>query len=455
MAGSTITTPNWRRWRTRSASARTRAIFTKRGGASTRSGSTTWETFSRRRSCARSTNSSSNTRRPIMAEPWPIPDAALENHLAILGKTGSGKSNCAAATLERLIRNRRRVCVVDPMDRYWGLRLDADGKKPSGLEPVIFGGAHGDLPLSVTHGAAVAEIVGTTTTPVSLSTRMLTVGERTRFFTDFAETLLRKNEGPLHLVIDEAHLFMPQQGASASGGAPAMLHAGNNLVSLGRGIGLRIMLLSQRAAKLHNDALGQVATLIAFRLMLPHDREAVRRWINEWADPALAAKVMPSLPSLPTGTGWLWAPELDILKQATFPLVTTYDSGVPPKAGTHAPTLNPIDLAAVRGRLEVVAKEAVENDPRRLKARIAELEKQLAAKPAPADPVLLDQEWSDGYHQGRAEQAAEDAERIATLKREIRAAIGHLIAHIDEPDGGVPVVDVRHAPAPPILDATP
>jgi uncharacterized protein len=309
--------------------------------------------------------------RPVPA----IPDAALEQHVALLGKTGSGKSFASQGVAERLISRKRRVCIIDPTDRYWGLRLLADGKNPSGFEPVIFGGQHGDLPLSATHGAALAEIVGTTTTPVIIATRLLTVGERTRFFTEFAETLLRKNEGSLHLIVDEAHLFAPQTKVQ-SVESGRLLHATNNLVSLGRGIGLRIMMLSQRPAKLHKDALTQIETLVAFRLIAPQDRNAIRDWVREWADEATGAELMSSLPSLPTGTAWMWAPELDILRKVGFPLIATYDSGKP-RAGAKDPALKPIDLAAVRGKLELVAKGVVENDPRRLKARIAALEREV------------------------------------------------------------------------------
>jgi DNA helicase HerA-like ATPase len=76
-----------------------------------------------------------------------IPDPVLESHLALLGKTGSGKSNAAVILAERLIDKKHRVCIVDPTDRYWGLRLSPDGRSPSGYEPVIFGGQHADLPL--------------------------------------------------------------------------------------------------------------------------------------------------------------------------------------------------------------------------------------------------------------------------------------------------------------------
>jgi hypothetical protein len=305
----------------------------------------------------------------------PIPDAALEHHMAVLGKTGSGKSYAAQGIVERLIKKRARVCLIDPTDRYWGLRLDADGKKPSGHEVVIFGGQRADLPLAETHGATLAEIVGTTATPVIISTRLMTVGQRTRFFSTFAETLLAKNEGPLHLVIDEAHLFAPQtKVASVESGQ--LLHATNNLVSLGRGIGLRIMLLSQRPAKLHKDSLTQVETLVAMRMIAPQDRNAIREWVREWADEATGAEMMSSLPSLPTGTAWVWAPELDILRKVEFPTIETFDSGRP-QAATKARELGRIDLAKVSAKLETVAQEAKANDPKALKAEIARLKAAL------------------------------------------------------------------------------
>lgn len=367
----------------------------------------------------------------------PIPQAALAHHIAVLGKTGSGKSFAAQGLVEQMIERKERVCIIDPTDRYWGLRLLADGRNRSGYEPVIFGGAHADIPLAATHGAAIAEIVGTTTTPAIIATRLLTVGERTRFFTDFAETLLRKNEGSLHLIIDEAHLFAPQAGAKVGGDAPKMLHAANNLVSLGRGIGLRIMLISQRPAKLHKDSLTQVETLIAFRLIAPQDRAAIMEWVDEWADAATGKEMMASLPSLPTGTAWVWAPELDVLKKAAFGEIGTYDSGRPLAAGKSGPTLKPIDLSAARGKLEIVAREAVENDPKRLKAEVARLTREVAqarsaAVPTP-DPQAVANADATGYRRGKVDGYAEaiggllpTARRLTELAKKLRDDIAPL-----------------------------
>lgn len=55
-----------------------------------------------------------------------IPDQALDGRLAIVGITGSGKSTTAKGGVERLLATGRRVCVVDLLDAWWGLRLARD-----------------------------------------------------------------------------------------------------------------------------------------------------------------------------------------------------------------------------------------------------------------------------------------------------------------------------------------
>ena len=135
-----------------------------------------------------------------------------------------------------------------------------------------------------------------------------------------------------------------------------MVHAANNLVSRGRVKGLRIMLISQRPAKLHKDSLTQVETLIAMRLIAPQDRAAVEDWIGEWADPKQGREVITSLPSLPRGTGWVWAPELGVLAKMAFPRIKTLDSSSTPEHGAPVKSpveLNAIDIAALRDALAI------------------------------------------------------------------------------------------------------
>lgn len=336
-----------------------------------------------------------------------IPPKALEQHIAILGKTGSGKTYAAKGVVESILSEGGRVCIIDPIGAWHGLRSSATGKS-AGFPVVIFGGDHADLPLGGAHGEAIAEIIGTASTPAILDTSLMRVGERTRFFADFADALVRKNKGPLHLVIDEAHLFAPQ-GKVNDPQSGAMLHAANNLVSLGRARGLRIILITQRPAKLHKDSLTQVETLVALRLIAPQDRKAIEEWIKDNADEKQGREVIQSLAMLNTGHGWVWAPELGILERVTFPKIKTFDfSRAPDETESgHGPVLAPIDREAISQRLEAVAKEAVANDPARLKAEIAKLKREVIAHPQiVADTQAIERADKAGYERGFREGTA-------------------------------------------------
>jgi len=43
-----------------------------------------------------------------------IPEKALAHHLAIFGRTGSGKTYTAKGIVENLLDEKRRVCIIDP-----------------------------------------------------------------------------------------------------------------------------------------------------------------------------------------------------------------------------------------------------------------------------------------------------------------------------------------------------
>lgn len=308
-----------------------------------------------------------------------VSDKVLEKHLGILGINGSGKTYTAKGLVERLLDREARVCIIDPTGVWWGLKSSSSGKKGA-YKVVVFGGEHADMQIGGSHGEAIAEAIGTSNTPAIIDTSLMRGGERTKFFTDFAETLRIKNSGPLHLFIDEAHLFCPQ-GRVSDPNSAQMLHAANNLISLGRSRGLRVTLISQRPAKMHKDSLTQVHSLIAMRLIAPQDRNAVEDWIADQADVQRGKEIIASLPGLKTGEGYLWAPELKILERVKFPEIKTFDSSRSPDAGQkgHGPVLSPIDLSAVEEKLKNIRVATIDNDPGKLRSRIRELEKQFAS----------------------------------------------------------------------------
>jgi hypothetical protein len=82
--------------------------------------------------------------------------------LAIVDTSGSGKTYAARGLVERLIDRGARVCVVDPLGVWWGMRAGADGAaSPSPYPVVVVGGRHADVALDEGMGAAFGRLVGT------------------------------------------------------------------------------------------------------------------------------------------------------------------------------------------------------------------------------------------------------------------------------------------------------
>lgn len=365
-----------------------------------------------------------------------LPETTKKHHVAALGTNGSGKTTVVKAEIvEPALAAGERCCVIDPTGVWYGLRLGANGKPKGGFSVYIVGGEHADFPLAARDGELWAEVVGTSADSFVFDVSMLTVADRTRFFTGFAEKLIRANKGPLRLVIDEAHLFAPQGGARAGGLAPDMLHATNNLLALGRSKGLRVVMISQRPAKLHKDSLSQAHALIALKMVSPQDRNAVKDWVADQTDPESGKELIASLPTLKPGEGWLWAPGDGILERRQFPRARTYDSSAAPEIGeADAPKLAPIDPEALQGRLKAVAADAKANDPKALAATVARLQAELATKPA-ADPVASAKEREDAYQAGFAQGAAVTLRKFDAATADLAAsslALRTASAKVDE-----------------------
>lgn len=312
-----------------------------------------------------------------------IPSAAARHNLIALGKTRSGKSSKLRVFAEGLLDAEAPVCILDPKGDWWGLKSSADGKK-AGYPIVIFGGEHADVPINEHSGAHVAEIIATGNRPALIDLGGWMVGARTRFFVDFASTFFRLARGARHLIIDEVHNFAPQ-GRIMDPDAGKMLHWANRLASEGSGKGITIYAASQRPQKVHKDFVTSCETLVACKVIHKLDRDAIKDWIDGCADAAKGKEVIADLAQLKKPEAWVWCPEVDFGPQRIeFPMFRTYDSFRPqPADAGKLKGWAEVDLEEVKAKLVTVVKEAEANDPRKLKARIAELERA-ARQPAPA-----------------------------------------------------------------------
>lgn len=335
-----------------------------------------------------------------------IPAAALSQHIVVLGKTGAGKSSALRYVVEGLLNKGKRVCIVDPKGDWWGLKVAADGKSP-GMPVVLLGdfknqGAQ-DVPINERSGKHIAELVSDGNRPCVIGLRGWTQGGMTKFWIDFASTLFARNSGELFLVGDEFHNFAPKQWRGMADKQTPVgvgLHWANRLLSEGRGLGLVCLIASQRPQKVHNDTLTSCETLVAMRVTHGADRDAVETWIEGCGDKEVGQKVVKSLAAMPRGQAWVWSPEIGFgPTQVTFPMFSTFDSFAPPQVQKRVSEKGwaEVDLSEVKNKLAEAVKEAEANDPKLLRARIAELERQAKAKPAPAvDQAALDRAHAAG-----------------------------------------------------------
>jgi hypothetical protein len=319
-----------------------------------------------------------------------IPPAAFDQHIIVLGKTRSGKSSAMRVLVEHLLDKEEPVTIVDPKGDWWGLKASADGKS-AGYPVVIFGGEHGDVPLNARSGASVAELVATGNRSAIIDLGGWMPGDRTQFWIDFASTYFRTHKGRHFLVIDEVHNLAPK-GKILDPNAGKMLHWSNRLASEGLGKGISMIAASQRPQKVHNDFLTSCETLLAMRVIHKSDRDAVKDWIDACGDPEQGKEVLATLASLNRGEAWAYSPEYDFgPKRAQFPMFDTYDSFKPQKRGPDVKLKGwaEVDLADVTKKLEAAVKEAEATDPKKLQARIAELQKQLRSVPAATKEVRV------------------------------------------------------------------
>lgn len=308
-----------------------------------------------------------------------LPDVALNSHVAIVGKTGSGKTYRAKWHVEALLRAKKRAVILDPTDAWWGLRSSADGKGP-GLPITVFGGDHADVEITEHAGAALGELLGSKPISAIVSLAGMGTSAMHRFAAAFFESLYRTNKAPITLFIDEADEFAPQTGAP---GTERMLGAVDRIVRRGRSRGFRVWMISQRPAVLNKNVLTQANTLIAMRLPASQDRKAIEAWIKGQADESQAKELLGSLAGLKRGEGWTWCPEAGLLERGTTPTLSTFDSSRSPEDGDAGPArvvLADVDLAGVKAALSAAIEEAKANDPAVLKAEIARLKTELAKK---------------------------------------------------------------------------
>jgi hypothetical protein len=360
-----------------------------------------------------------------------IPAEALKNHIAILGKTGSGKSATARLIVEKVVADDFRVCILDSVKSdWWGITSSADGKH-AGLPFRILGGPRGHVPLHSSAGKVIGQLVGSGKLPLSIIDMAdFEACGLQRFFVDFAQSLMRSARGVIYLVIEEAHEFAPKE-RSGIGAESMAMHWAKKLATAGRSKGIRLIVATQRIQALHKAVLGSCETIIAHRLSAPADQEPVIKWLKANTDKDTVAKVSSSLSSLPTGTAWLCSGEAKAFEIVKFPKFKTYDNTATPTGDAAEITVktalvNQDELRAIIGD---AVTEAEANDPSKLKAKVRELEKRVATPTA--DAKQLEHARAEGFAEGYRTAVADRGTAFAAWKATLASAVFQKVSEAD------------------------
>jgi hypothetical protein len=354
----------------------------------------------------------------------------LDDRLAFVGNTGSGKTYSSGTAIERLLANSARVVIPDPLGVWWGLALDGNGKAPSRFRKserlVIFGGESGDLPLTEHAGALIGETVAGMTQSCILDMSGLgTKAAERRFMLAFLTALYKhKTPDPLHVVFDEADMWAPQRVLDKEGEAMKLLGMMETICRRGRVKGFIPWLITQRPAVLSKNVLSQVDGLVAFKLTSVHDRDAIGDWVEGQADTAQWKGMWADMARLDRGQGLVWLPARGILKTEQFPRKVTFDSSRTPGRGERpisAAALQPVNIDKLKERLAKVEQESKASDPKALRAEIARLQRELTSKSTQAaSPGALQAADKAGFDRGYLEGIAAGRQHIVGVVEDIR-----------------------------------
>ena len=327
-----------------------------------------------------------------------LPRDAVTQTMLVLGGKGMGKTNFAAVLAEEMNRARLRFAWIDPMGVAWGLRHSKDGRG-EGLEVLILGGRHGDLPIEPTGSQVVADLVADEDADVIIDIsrrkdgKMWSIGERIRFVADYC-TRLYERQGertrPILQIIDEAARFVPQQIPHGSFDIARCAGALSTMTEEGRNVGIGICLITQRSARISKAVSELADCMIAFRTIGPLSAGAILDWLGDHVEKNKLKDLSEKIRSLARGSALIVSPGW-LSFEGVVPIRArqTFDSSATPKAGEEKSARGAgkkPDLARYQERMAATIERAKAEDPAELKKRIGDLEKRLAQ--AVKTPVL-------------------------------------------------------------------
>lgn len=344
-----------------------------------------------------------------------LPLAAITQRFGFLGTIGSGKTYGATKLAECMLDAGAQIVAIDPVGVWWGLRAGAKKGEP-GFSIPVFGGLHGDVPLEPGSGRRIADLIVDRRISAVIDLSQIEFDtDRAKWLSDFgARFFFRKQQKPsaVHLFFEEAQEILPEEPQKNE---TLMLHVFVRMAKLGRNFGIGMSLITQRPQDTSKKALNLTECVLAFRIVGPHERAAIKRWVDYKGAPA---GILDALPTLETGHArivsreWLKIDDTYLIGQKR-----TADVSSTPKHGARKikqRELTPVDLDVLRKEMAETLERAKADDPAELRKELAELRREhqkllgAAARESakPAAPVVKQKIVVIGGPQAKRMEAA-------------------------------------------------
>jgi len=300
------------------------------------------------------------------------PDLSLETNafegrsVAVLGISGSGKTNTAAVLIEELLAQGLPMTIVDIEGEYYGLKEQYD---------LLIAGRseHAELEIGPDNAAQLAEISVRRGISVILDLSDYTEDEQYAFLVAYFQSLwdvAGKERKPYQIILEEAHEWVPQ------GTRTPLKQLLSRIALRGRKRGLGIILMSQRSAKVEKDVLTQVPLLFLHKVVHPVDLKVYKDLI-----PRPGPQVEAMVDALQTGEAVIKFNQN--ITAAHIRLRHTFHAGATPTLGkTIEPELRRVDDQTLRELKDLLkAEKQTASGPDQAR-HVKELEAIIAAKDA-------------------------------------------------------------------------
>ncbi|MDI6893786.1 MAG: DUF87 domain-containing protein [Bacillota bacterium] len=300
-----------------------------------------------------------------IGEDFTLPvDMLVGRCAAVLGIRGSGKTNTAAVVVEELLMNGYPLAIADIDGEYWGLKERYEVLSAGGSRAV-------DLAVAPRHGAVLAQEALTRGIPLILDMSSFSVDEMYELLYRFAKGLWETSvevRRPFHLVIEEAHEFLPQ------GLRTDLKDILVRIALRGRKRGLGILVVSQRSAKVDKDVLTQAELLFLHKVVHPVDMRVYKEIIPWPAD-----KTETVIGSLAVGECVAVAPGM--IQTVKVRARTTFHAGFTPSfAAARLPKVRKVNAELLTVLKQVTAERTDQDEAHRLREQCEALRMQLAER---------------------------------------------------------------------------